>query len=74
MGNDDGRPEIVLRDAGVGDIEAIAARHAESWRSAYTGLVRDDFFGPAPHERRLQAGAGWASGRGCCGPPATGRA
>ena len=55
MGNDDGPPEIVFRDASVGDVGAIAALHAESGRSAYRGLVPDDFLGPALDERRLHA-------------------
>ena len=37
------------------DAAAIAALHAESWRSAYRGLVPDDFLGPRLDEERRQA-------------------
>jgi GNAT superfamily N-acetyltransferase len=47
--------DYTLRHARVSDTEAIAALHAESWRSAYRGLVPDDFLGPGLDAQRLQA-------------------
>ena len=43
-----------LRDAAAEDADAIAALHAESWRSAYTGLVPDDFLGASLDLERRQ--------------------
>lgn len=47
--------EIVFRNAGLNDGDAIAALHAESWRSAYRGLVPDDFLGATLDAQRRQA-------------------
>jgi GNAT superfamily N-acetyltransferase len=47
--------DYILRHALASDTEAIAALHAESWRSAYRGLVPDDFLGPGLDAERLQA-------------------
>jgi GNAT superfamily N-acetyltransferase len=47
--------DYVLRHALASDTEAVAALHAESWRSAYRGLVPDDFLGPGLDAERLQA-------------------
>ena len=55
MVNDDAGRQIVLRAAEADDVEAIAALHAESWRSAYRGLVPDAFLGPALDDLRLSA-------------------
>lgn len=44
----------VLRHAQPRDSDAIAALHAESWRSAYRGLVPDDFLGAALDAERRQ--------------------
>jgi GNAT superfamily N-acetyltransferase len=55
MVNDHARRQIVLRPAEAGDVGAIAALHAESWRSAYRGLVPDPFLGPALDGLRLSA-------------------
>jgi GNAT superfamily N-acetyltransferase len=46
--------DYVLRHASASDVDAIAALHAESWRSAYRGLVPDDFLGPGLDAERLQ--------------------
>ncbi|HWE61051.1 MAG TPA: GNAT family N-acetyltransferase [Chloroflexota bacterium] len=35
--------EVTLRDASAHDIEAIAARHADSWRRHYRGAYLDSF-------------------------------
>ena len=44
---------MVLVQATMEDAEAIAALHAESWRSAYRGLLPDDFLdGPVIEDRR----------------------
>ena len=44
---------MVLVQASVDDDQAIAALHAESWRSAYRGLLPDDFLdGPVLEDRR----------------------
>ena len=45
----------VLRHALPHDSDAIAALHAESWRSAYRGLVPDDFLGAGLDAERQQA-------------------
>jgi GNAT superfamily N-acetyltransferase len=45
----------VLRHAQPRDSDAIAALHAESWRSAYRGLVPDGFLGAGLDAERLQA-------------------
>jgi len=47
--------DYVLRHARLSDVDAIAALHAESWRSAYPGLVPDDLLGPGLDDQRLQA-------------------
>ena len=47
--------EYLLRHARPDDAEAIAALHVESWRSAYRGLVPDEFLGDALDGERLQA-------------------
>jgi len=47
--------DVVFRNAWASDADAIAALHAESWRSAYRGLVPDDFLGPGLDDERLQA-------------------
>ena len=44
----------IIRLGGVGDTDAIAALHAESWRSAYQGLVPDDVLGEGLDAERLQ--------------------
>lgn len=38
-----GGSSVRLRDATGDDASAIAALHAESWRSAYRGALRDDY-------------------------------
>ena len=44
---------VRLVEAGAEDAEAIASLHAESWRSAYRGLMPDSFLdGPVFEERR----------------------
>jgi GNAT superfamily N-acetyltransferase len=45
----------VLRHAQPRDSDAIAALHAESWRSAYRGLVPDDVLGAGLDAERRQA-------------------
>ncbi len=35
--------EIILRDASIHDVEAIAALHADSWRQHYRGVYLDSF-------------------------------
>jgi GNAT superfamily N-acetyltransferase len=47
--------DYVLRHARTGDADAIAALHAESWRSSYRGLVPDEVLGAALDEERLKA-------------------
>jgi hypothetical protein len=37
-----------IRVATAADADAIAALHAESWRSAYRGLIPDDDLGADP--------------------------
>jgi hypothetical protein len=43
-----------VRPGTTGDVQAIAALHAESWRSAYGGLVPDDVLGEGLDAERLQ--------------------
>ena len=43
----------IYRRASADDIDAIARLHAESWRSAYRGLLEDDYLdGPVYDDRR----------------------
>ena len=45
---------IEIRPAAAGDVEAIAARHAESWRSSYRGTFSDPYLdGEVPAERAI---------------------
>jgi ribosomal protein S18 acetylase RimI-like enzyme len=37
------RGEITIRPIGAADITAVAELHAASWRSAYRGMLRDDY-------------------------------
>src|SRR5579864_3013939 len=43
---------MIFRDATAKDAEAIAWLHAESWRSAYRGILSDDFLDSHVHEER----------------------
>ena len=43
---------VTFRPAAAGDAAAIAALHVESWRTAYRGLVPDEFLaGPVERDR-----------------------
>jgi GNAT superfamily N-acetyltransferase len=45
---------MTIRAAGLADAVAIAKLHTDSWRSAYRGILRDDFLeGPLPENRRM---------------------
>ena len=44
---------MVIRDATKSDAAAIAHLHAESWRSAYRGILSDDFLENHAHRDRL---------------------
>src|ERR1700675_938979 len=46
---------MVIRDAVKSDVTAIAHLHAESWRSAYRGILADDFLENHAHRDRLAA-------------------
>src|SRR5260370_39597524 len=46
---------MVIRDAVKNDVTAIAHLHAESWRSAYRGILSDDFLENHAHGDRLAA-------------------
>jgi len=48
------QPRALIRPASPDDAAAIAALHAESWRSAYRGLVPDDDLGGGLEAERLQ--------------------
>jgi len=50
---------LVIRPAVPSDAEAIAKVHVESWRTAYKGIVADDFLAALSYERRAE---GWRSG------------
>jgi len=44
--------DVHIRPAAAGDVEAVAALHAESWRSTYRGTFSDFYLdGEAPEER-----------------------
>ncbi|MEJ1995367.1 MAG: GNAT family N-acetyltransferase [Limibacillus sp.] len=43
-----------LREARAEDAEAIAALHAESWRSTYRGILSDDYLEGEIHEERAR--------------------
>ena len=47
--------EYTIRLASASDADAIAALHAESWRSAYRGLVPDVFLGEGLDGERRRA-------------------
>ena len=44
---------MVIRDATMSDVTAIAHLHAESWRSAYRGILSDAFLENHVHADRL---------------------
>ena len=44
---------MVIRDATISDVKAIAHLHAESWRSAYRGILSDAFLENHVHADRL---------------------
>jgi ribosomal protein S18 acetylase RimI-like enzyme len=46
---------MIIRDATKSDLTAIAHLHAESWRSAYRGIMSDDFLENHAHRDRLTA-------------------
>jgi GNAT superfamily N-acetyltransferase len=46
--------DYLVRPGTADDLQAIAALHAESWRSAYRGLVPDDVLGDGLDAERLQ--------------------
>jgi GNAT superfamily N-acetyltransferase len=48
------RGGYLVRPGTTGDVQDIAALHAESWRSAYGGLVPDDVLGEGLDKERLQ--------------------
>lgn len=47
------RPMVTLRDATEHDSPAIARLHADSWRSAYRGMLSDDYLDHRVHPERL---------------------
>ena len=49
------RQDMVIRDAVKSDVTAIAHLHAESWRSAYRGILSEDFLENHAHSDRLAA-------------------
>jgi ribosomal protein S18 acetylase RimI-like enzyme len=44
---------MIFRDATREDATAIAGLHAESWRSAYRGILSDDYLENEAHRERL---------------------
>jgi GNAT superfamily N-acetyltransferase len=44
---------VTLRDATEHDAAAIAHLHAESWRSAYRGMLSDDYLDNRAHSERV---------------------
>jgi len=45
-------PKVTLREATQLDSAAIAHLHAESWRSAYRGILSDDYLDQRAHSER----------------------
>jgi GNAT superfamily N-acetyltransferase len=45
---------VTLRGATVSDCAAIAHLHAESWRSAYRGILSDDYLDTRAHSERAE--------------------
>jgi hypothetical protein len=45
-------PKVTLREATKLDSAAIAHLHAESWRSAYRGILSDDYLDQCAHTER----------------------
>jgi GNAT superfamily N-acetyltransferase len=46
------RPMATLRDATEHDVVAIARLHADSWRSAYRGILSDEYLDSRAHSER----------------------
>lgn len=46
--------QVIVRAATSADVEAIARVHVESWRSAYRGLLPDDYLDGLSVERRTE--------------------
>ncbi|HEY2527267.1 MAG TPA: GNAT family N-acetyltransferase [Xanthobacteraceae bacterium] len=45
---------MAIRTAELADADAIARLHADSWQTAYRGILSDDFLqGPLPENRRV---------------------
>ena len=54
MRAESGRLHRIVRDATPADADAIAQLHALSWRTAYRGILTDDYLDKiAEHDRRL---------------------
>jgi GNAT superfamily N-acetyltransferase len=49
------RPMVTLRDATEHDSAAIARLHADSWRSAYRGIMSDEYLDTRAHSERATA-------------------
>jgi ribosomal protein S18 acetylase RimI-like enzyme len=49
------RAEITIRPIGAADIAAVAELHAASWRSAYRGMLRDEYLDTDVVGDRLRA-------------------
>lgn len=46
---------VTLREAGLQDIPAIVALQARSWRSAYRGMVEDEFLDAIPMDKWIES-------------------
>lgn len=47
--------QMIIRRATENDVITIANLHAESWRSAYRGILSDDYLDSRAHQERLAA-------------------
>jgi GNAT superfamily N-acetyltransferase len=49
------RSTVTLREAGLQDVPAIVALQARSWRTAYRGMVDDEFLDAIPMDKWIES-------------------
>jgi GNAT superfamily N-acetyltransferase len=47
---------VIIREANMGDVDAIAKVHVNTWRTTYRGIIPEDYLANLSYERREQ---GW---------------
>lgn len=53
------QPDLAVREAGIGDVEAIAAVHVDAWRVAYRGQIPDAYLAALGKSERARAWLQW---------------